>query len=890
MLSQLSFDRSSLHFLILVEEKRLMRRVDTTILNQQTIIAMIQIPSVPQYILESSISLMTFYALYYLLLRKDTYHHFNKYFLLSTALVSILLPFIDFNMIDATHKASSTIEPLIQYRADIKQYESGISNNMFYSITIGDILKGVFYVGLFLAALKFLYTLFQLLDRTKKVRSHALDRNANSSILGTTLFSFLFWSEDFNDEKGKQVIKNNMSKIRPWHCIDVIIIELLVVINWLNPLIYLFRNKFYQINEYIVDEKISHSYGGREEFAQELVKFNFDNKTQRGFSNSALLNRMMMLTKNRTSSMGKLKPLLVIPFTFVLMTLYSFDYAEKMPDELRSGLVKVEKSIEDASEHVVLNLTHSKRNYEWEFRWGKHLYGLTSKDEVGNLQYDLSKEVSLFDLYESIGSTPSYKTKGVYESMGFDIKITSNSDTVSNISVPIGSYESLESKMKNEISKHKTPFSIYFSNIGSSNDKRDRGFMIKVFQYLKVDKEEESQDEVREVKAKWGDLDLEGVDYGWIMNSNNGFKSFGNFTRFGSSQEPFIVTKDDFLNKVNSNFSLMVNDKEMLFNEDVMLVMKIRRSEMVQSRKDWNPDAENISTAKGARSVKAISKVYHGRTMSRVEDDYDFKEVLNGGDEYVISVLESVTNDDVITIAAIDTLDTSEQGNHYFFSMTIKEKDAAYKSPYEVELPPTSDTYNNFQIYYNAEDDQTYVKVDTTALGNENIVRAYRHSESYQLTHVPNFKTKNRVNDKRVLPGGTLNIDPKMNLTTSVLKMEKLNEHYTDSDRMIRLDWGKMVSLPGIGNFSRKEFRRSSLSNILLSAGDNFLNVERFDMVIIAQNSEPIRVRTDNIKSENCRKILREIEGTASIYFDNIIINDGDEFKYYPYQFVFNVE
>jgi hypothetical protein len=120
--------------------------------------------------------------------------------------------------------------------------------------------------------------------------------------------------------------------------------------------------------------------------------------------------------------------------------------------------------------------------------------------------------------------------------------------------------------------------------------------------------------------------------------------------------------------------------------------------------------------------------------------------------------------------------------------------------------------------------------------------------------------------------------------------MEKLNEHYTLSDRMIRMDWGRMVSMPGIGNFSWKEFRRSSQSNILLSAGDNFLEIARFDLVIINEDKAPIRIRTNNIKSLMCRQSFKDLAGESSIYFDNIIINDKDEFKYYPFQFVFNIE
>ena len=851
---------------------------------------MIQLPSVPQYILESSLSLITFYAIFYWLLRKDTFHHFNKYYLLTTSLISVLLPFIDFHVIDTANQAAGSVESLIQYRADLKQYESGMSNNMFYTITISDVVKAVFYVGVFLTGLKFLHSLFQLIDKVKKNKRRSVSEDTPKNILGSSVFSFLYWNEEANSKNNQLLMKANASKLKPWHSIDVIIMELLVVVNWINPLIYLFRNRFYKINEYVIDESIAAHSGGRKQYAEQLMETNLKFNTNQDRSNYvSIVDRVMVLTKKRTSALGKLKPLLVIPMAFVMMSLYSFDYADKLPDEVKSSLIRIENSLMNASEHVVVNLTHSKRNYEWEFKWGEHLYGLTSRDEDGNLSYNMSKEVSLFDLYESIESKPSYKTKGIYESMGFDIKITSNSDTVSSISVPIGDYESLGDKMKKEIVKHKTPFNIYFSNIGSTNGKRDGGFMITVYQFMKSSEKNKDTNRDREVKARWGDLNLSGSDFGWVI-SNNYRQMYGTWNQLRYSEKPFNIQKKDFLEKISSKFELIVNDEEISTKESTRLTLSIVRPEVTKSNADWNPSADKLETENGSRTVKTITKVYHGRSVSMVNDEYDFRALLSSGDVYLKDILSSVSDGDVITIAAIDTLDTSEEGNHFFFNMTIIDKDAAYTSPYEVELPPTSDSYTNFQIYYNAEDDQTYVKVDTTETANEKIVRAYRHSESYKLTHVPNFKTKNRVNDTRTLPGGTLSIDPKMNLSTTVLRMERLNEHYTLSDRMIRMDWGKMISLPGIGNFSRKEFKRSNRSNILLSAGDHFLDVSRFDLVIIREGDDPIRIRTDNVKSDICRQALKGVEGAVSIYFDNIIVNDNDEYKYYPYQFVFNIE
>ncbi len=848
----------------------------------------IQIPSVPQYVLESSFCLITFYTIYFLLFRKDTFHHFNKYYLLSTALISVLLPFVDFQSIEAVQQASDQIEPLIQYRADLKQYESGLSSNMFYTITISDILKGVFSIGVFLAALKFLYTLFQLLDKVKKNRKKNLQVNDSKILLDTSLFSFLFWTEDVDEEIGESIIKKNSSGLKVWHSIDVIIMEMLVVLNWINPLIYLFRNRFYAINEYIIDECIAEVGGDRKQYIDQFMNTNIKADSYQNRTNhKSMIDRVLMLTKNPTSSIGKLKPLLVIPMAFVMMSLYSFDFADKLPYGLKSSLVTIENDIQDVSEIVVLNLTHSKRNYEWEFRWGKHIFGLSSKDENGIMNYDLSEDVSLYDLYESIENTPSYKTKGVYESMEFDIKITSNSDTVSNISVPLGDYDKLSQKIKKEIVKHNTPFNIYFSNIGSVNSKKNGGFMITVHQYLNNDKKgKEVQDEMKKIKAVWGELNIKGYDLGW-MRSHGNARMFDR-VHFSNMEEEFSIEKKKFISNINDEFQLAVNDENARVPENSSLTMSIRKAEFVSSNISWNSEEKKYSPNEGARSYN-ISSVYHGREFRSVQEEFDFKEMLDKGDDYIKDILGSVTDGDVITIIVEDSLNV-EDGDYFYFKMTIVDEDAAYQPPFKVELPATSDTYTDFQIYYNVEDDKTYVKVDTTATGNENIVKAYRHSTSYELMHVPDFKTKTRVNDSRVLPRGILKIDPDMDLTVSVQRMERLNEHYTLSDRMIRMDWGRMVSMPGIGNFSVKEFRRSSRSNVLLSAGDKFLDVARFDLVIISESREPTRIRTNNIKSLMCRQAFKELDGELSIYFDNIVISDKDEFKYYPYQFVFNVE
>lgn len=853
---------------------------------------MSHLPTIPQYLLESSICMIVFYSLYYTLFKKETFHNFNRFYLLATALLSVLIPFIGVDTAASMGENAHNIEPLIQYKAEAKQFVSSIERNQFYQVSFGDIIKGIYYVGLFLLGIKFLQAAFQLMENINK--RNAKSSNIKNQILasGTPLYTHLYSSDEQDDDVDftRATIKEKALKnIKLWHMLDVVIIELIVIINWFNPLVYLFRNNFFKTHTYIADRQMSKVESNLSEYAEKLAK-PYKNKDYSSlfYEHMPLVNRVMMLTKKPSNNLAMMKPLLFIPVLLSLFTLFSFDYADNIPEEIKLSLRTIENGINESSEVVLLNLTHSKRNLEWEFKWGEHIYGTTAKDNDGNVSYDISKQISLFDLYESIERNPTYKTKGIYESMGFDIKITSNSDTVSNISVPVGDYVKLGERMKEEIIKHKTPFNIYFSNIGTEEGKRNGGFMVTVYQFMKSANTEE-QGEERKIEATWGDLDLAGSDFGWIMSGNNG-RMYGRWNQLRYSEKPFNINKKDFLDKIDDTFLLKVNNKEISTNESTSLTLMIRRPEIVKSDQAWNPVPSKVESSNGVSSVISYNKVYHGRSETMVNDEYDFKEILGNGSDYIKDVLSTVSDGDVITIAAIDTLDESDTGNHFFFNMTIKDTEAAYKAPFKVELPSTTDSYTNFQIYYSPEKDQTFVKVDTTSLANQNIVKAYRQSESYKLTHVPDFKTKKRVNDTKILPAGTLKIDPKMELNTGVLQMERLNEHYTLSDRMIRMDWGKMISIPGIGNFSRKEFKRSSRSNLLLSAGDNFMDISRFDMVIVSVGGKPLRIRTDNIKSDLCRRALTEINTSASIYFDNIIINDEDEYKYYPYQFVFNVE
>jgi hypothetical protein len=225
---------------------------------------------------------------------------------------------------------------------------------------------------------------------------------------------------------------------------------------------------------------------------------------------------------------------------------------------------------------------------------------------------------------------------------------------------------------------------------------------------------------------------------------------------------------------------------------------------------------------------------------------------------------------------------------NYEFNLRYRDEKEAISAPFPIELPHTTDAYSNFQIIMN-EEGKSYVRIDTKDLNNKSIVDAYKGSESYEIIHIDGFKTKNRVNETN-LPKGNLKIETVNNDYIAHLNLLSLNDYYSDNDKLVRMDWGKMISMPNIGNYSIKEFKRSSKQRLALFTGTQEVKMARFDILIIPENGKIDRLRTDNINTQSIREKLSKVYVNTSIYIDNIMVNIEGELKYYPYNFVFTVE
>ncbi|MEO1261498.1 MAG: M56 family metallopeptidase [Bacteroidota bacterium] len=292
------------------------------------------------YILKVTLCWSLFYLLYHLWLGKETFFKINRWYLLGTALLGLIIPAFDFQALFPVPEEPMLVHYLQPLSVGVDQLETVIVSASVEEAGIDwwGILMNVYWFGAAIALSRFLYGLFRISKLYKS--GEKSDFNGYRFILTAAMhvpFSFfknLFWSKDFAvDEKDKQnIVRHEEAHIFQWHSIDVVFFEILNVLFWCCPFIYLYKKAIKDTHEYLADDYVV-AQANRKQYgrlllrqSQSMVPLAISNS----FFSSQLKNRIVMITKNRSTKTASLKYLAGIPLLAMLFLAFSFQ--QKTPD------------------------------------------------------------------------------------------------------------------------------------------------------------------------------------------------------------------------------------------------------------------------------------------------------------------------------------------------------------------------------------------------------------------------------------------------------------------------------------------------------------------------------------------------------------------------------
>ena len=203
------------------------------------------------YLLKSVIWLSGFALVYLLFLRNERFFRLNRLYLVSGILTSFFLPFISLHyIIDLPG-----IENIQAGNATVSGFQ-GAGNSHISGV--GLLLLALYISGALFVTLMIIKQSISVLRSVKKaeiITSHPVKLIKSADYSSSfSFFSYVFVNPSVTDVETEEIVNHELVHIRQMHWVDLVLVELLCILQWFNPLIWIYLRFIRQNHEYLADE------------------------------------------------------------------------------------------------------------------------------------------------------------------------------------------------------------------------------------------------------------------------------------------------------------------------------------------------------------------------------------------------------------------------------------------------------------------------------------------------------------------------------------------------------------------------------------------------------------------------------------------------------------
>ena len=279
------------------------------------------------YLLKSMLVSGILLGYYWFILRNKRFHFYNRFYLIGTLMLSVVLPLLDLNWFTIQEPETLSIKEMVMLMD-----QPGTISLPEQAFTWEKLLfSGMLLVSTILI-LFFIYGIVRIYQIKRKSIVTSLDDfdfiETDHEDAPFSFFRNLFWRNDvqLDDEAGKNMLKHELVHIHENHSWDKVLVGLLSAQFWMNPFFWLIRKELEVIHEFIADEKTIENADPAALAAMLLesqYQGNFFNNGQSYFY-SSIKRRIIMITNSSQTSYSYLRRLLVLPIAAGLILLSSF--------------------------------------------------------------------------------------------------------------------------------------------------------------------------------------------------------------------------------------------------------------------------------------------------------------------------------------------------------------------------------------------------------------------------------------------------------------------------------------------------------------------------------------------------------------------------------------
>lgn len=298
------------------------------------------ISSLLLYSIKSAMVLTMLYLPYMLLLRRESFFRFNRIVLLGILLLSLVLPLCNIPWMSLDHK------PVVQ-AAQLQMLELGIpvhvlpevqvvANNMAVNenprFSVFMLVSVIYIMGMIVLLANRLWQITRLQYGLKRGVLWQDDKQGvciychSGDVAPFSWMRNIVINEKDYDEAGREIILHEMGHIHNRHSWDVVLLTLVQMLQWWNPLVYVLGISLRDVHEYEADDHVLQQGVSAQGYQLLLIRkavgsgsYAFANS----FNHSLTKKRITMMKKSKSNPWMKSKALYVIPVAALALSAFA---------------------------------------------------------------------------------------------------------------------------------------------------------------------------------------------------------------------------------------------------------------------------------------------------------------------------------------------------------------------------------------------------------------------------------------------------------------------------------------------------------------------------------------------------------------------------------------
>lgn len=271
------------------------------------------------YILKSIIFSGLLYLMYKVILEREKIFHFNRFYLMFSVIFSLAIPFIEVNITSQELPAIVNLDSFVilsqESTTTYTQYESS-GEIPFYSIVLT--LYIVITLMLLVRFCRNLLSIRRTLRNNEKVSQNGVEIVlVNKSAEPYSFLNYVFLNkEDYiKGAIDKNILSHEFAHIKQKHSFDIVILELIRVFVWFNP-VYFFLIKAIRLNhEFLADEYVVDVIDEPKNYQYLLLEASHRNKStifSSPFNYLVTKKRLTMMKKQTVFSIALIKQITTV--------------------------------------------------------------------------------------------------------------------------------------------------------------------------------------------------------------------------------------------------------------------------------------------------------------------------------------------------------------------------------------------------------------------------------------------------------------------------------------------------------------------------------------------------------------------------------------------------